>query len=104
MFSQKTISDCVVQHKNSQKYIPFTVVNRLDNTGPVELSNPQVPPGPDTYISYNQYMNIVKSQVNFSKSVQDILTEAAAKIGQQDIPPQVQHQPPQPTLGNPNSS
>lgn len=77
-----------MQQRDSQKYIPFSVSAKLENTGPVELANPAA--GSETYISYNQYMNIVRSQVKFSKEVQDILTAAAAKIGQPETQPQVQ--------------
>lgn len=47
-------------------------------------------------------MNIVRSQVGFTKQVQEILKEAAARAGHHETPPQVQQPPPTPTptLGN----
>ena len=100
----KTISDCVVQQRDSQKYIPFSFASKLEANGPVELAAPN--PGPDTFISYNQFMNIVKSQVNFTKGVQDILVDAVTKVGHQEVPQtsqvqqQQQQQPIQPMISN----
>lgn len=56
--------------------MPFAVSNKLDASGPVEMAMPNEV----TTISYNQYMNIVKSQTNFCQSIQEILMEGAQKI------------------------
>ncbi len=40
----------------------------------------------DNQISYNQYLITIKSQVNFAKTVHDMLIEGAKRINQFDLP------------------
>ena len=56
--------------------MPFVVSNKLDATGPVEVTMPNEV----ATISYNQYMNTVRAQTSFAKSLQNILNEAAHRI------------------------
>lgn len=69
-----------MQHKQSVKYMPFVVSNKLDASGPVEIAN-EVP-----HISYNQYINIMKTQTAYVKSIQDILNQGAEKISHNEFP------------------
>lgn len=70
----------MVQQKQSLKYMLFGVSNKLDASGPVEISN-EMPA-----ISYNQYINIMKTQTTFVKAIQDILNEGAQKISHNEFP------------------
>jgi hypothetical protein len=82
----KTIGECAVQQRDSQKYIPFPVSTKVDNTGVIDANGPEVQP-----ISYSQYLSTVKSQIHFAKVVQEILLDGARKINQPIEPlPQMQ--------------
>lgn len=83
---QKTIGECVVQQRDSQKYIPFPVSTKVDSTGVIDAVGPEVP------ISYSQYLSTIKSQIHFAKVVQEILLDGARKITQPfDPAPNMQH-------------
>ncbi|XP_076305792.1 mediator complex subunit intersex [Tachypleus tridentatus] len=72
----KTIQECSLQLRDSQQYLPLPVLTtKTDvNQGPTQ----------DTTLSYSQYLATVKSQVAFAKNVQEILTEGARKITQNE--------------------
>ncbi|RWS13811.1 mediator of RNA polymerase II transcription subunit 29-like protein [Dinothrombium tinctorium] len=71
----KTINECAVQHKDSQKYLQFNVSTlKTEVSGTVEAT------GPDATISYSQYISTIKSQIHFAKSVQEALIDGAKRI------------------------
>jgi len=77
----KTILECAVQARDSQMYLPFPVSSaKTDN-----VVDPNSNIG-DNSISYNQYLITIKSQVNFAKTVHDMLIEGAKRINQMDLP------------------
>lgn len=73
----KAIQECTLQHKDSIQYLPLHVsLGKQEQTsGPVQDGN---------YLSYIQYLSTIKGQVNFAKSVQEMLSEGARKITQAD--------------------
>ncbi|CAG2169252.1 unnamed protein product [Oppiella nova] len=74
----KTILECAIQARDSHQYLPFTV-NKTDN---IE-TNPNMTPDS---MSYNQYLMTIKGQVNFAKSIHDMLVEGSKRITQPDLP------------------
>lgn len=92
----KTIYESVIQQRDGQKYVPFSVNLKNDASGvesPADnsLSYKYVSPFQTNYshaISLSQYLNTVKSQINFCKQVQEILSEGVKKIDQQESMPQ----------------
>lgn len=77
-FNLKTIQECVLQEKGSQHYLPIPV-----------HPNKQEPSGPqDTAMSYSQFLSTIGSQVAFAKELQEILSESASQLQQQQQPPQ----------------
>ncbi|RWS25599.1 mediator of RNA polymerase II transcription subunit 29-like protein [Leptotrombidium deliense] len=71
----KTINECAIQHRDSQKYLQFNVSTlKSDASGTIENC------GPDTVISYSQYISTIKNQIHFAKSVQDVLIEGAKRV------------------------
>ena len=69
---QKTILECSIQSRDSHVYLPFNVT-KSDTADPNADS-----------ISYNQYLMTIKSQVNYAKSVHDMLVAGAKCIGNSD--------------------
>ncbi|XP_042904572.1 mediator of RNA polymerase II transcription subunit 29 [Parasteatoda tepidariorum] len=70
----KAIQECHMQHKDSMQYLPLHITLGKQDTSAGSLT--------DGSLSYTQYVSTVKGQVNFAKSVQDILTEGVRKVGQ----------------------
>ena len=58
-------------------YLPFNV-NKTDN-----VSDPSTNLTPDS-MSYNQYLMTIKSQVNFAKTIHDMLIDGSKRITQSD--------------------
>jgi len=86
---QRTILECAIQTRDSNTYIPFQISKEyqtdLTQAGMLQ----------DNSISYTQYLSIIKKQVNYAKSVYDILQEAVKQIRQTDPPIMPQQQQPQ---------
>ena len=59
-------------------YLPFNV-NKTDN-----VSDPSTNMTPDS-MSYTQYLMTIKSQVNFAKTIHDMLVEGSKRITQSDV-------------------
>ncbi|GIY06930.1 mediator of RNA polymerase II transcription subunit 29 [Caerostris darwini] len=74
--SLKAIQDCTMQHKNSIQYLPLHVT--------LGKQDPSSGPSQDGNLSYTQYVSAVKSQVNFIKSVQEILLEGVRNVSKSD--------------------
>jgi len=74
----KTILECAIQARDSHLYLPFTI-NKSDS---IE-TNPNMP---TDSLSYNQYLMTIKGQVNFAKTIHDMLVEGSKRITQTDLP------------------
>lgn len=72
---QKTIQECAVQQRQSQKYLPFAVSTSKTETGLID------PTLSENTISYPQYLNIIKNQINFTENLEKMLIEGAKRIG-----------------------
>ncbi|KAF8765087.1 mediator of RNA polymerase II transcription subunit 29-like [Argiope bruennichi] len=68
----KAIQECTLQHKDSIQYLPLHVT-----LGKQDASSG---PSQDVNLSYTQYVSTVKAQVNFTKSVQEILSEGVRNV------------------------
>lgn len=87
----KTILESSIQTRDSNNFLPFTISKEIE-----------VPHGSNT-VSYSDYLNIIRKQVNYTKSVYDILAESAKQIRgespqqtlqqQQQLPPMQLPQP-----------
>jgi hypothetical protein len=75
----KTIQECVIQQRDSQKYLPFNVSSKADSSGMIEGSQ-------DNTVSYGQYLTTIKTQIHYGKVIQETLLDGARKIGQMDPP------------------
>ncbi|XP_054154262.1 mediator of RNA polymerase II transcription subunit 29-like [Oppia nitens] len=73
----KTIHEVAIQVKDSHLYLPFNI-NKLD----VDVNTAITPDS----MSYNQYIMTIKNQVNFAKSVHDMLVDGSKRIAQPDLP------------------
>lgn len=73
----KTIQECTLQQKDSMTYLPLHVsLGKQDaNAGPTQDGN---------YLTYSQLVSVIKGQVNFVKSLQEMLNEGSRKITQPD--------------------
>ena len=68
--------ECTVQARDSQMYLPFAVsANKFEPTDTTATDNT---------ISYSQYLNTIKSQINFAKTVHDLLLEGSKRISQNE--------------------
>lgn len=78
LYLQKTIQECTLQQKDSNSsYLPFNVsLGKQDaSAGPSQDGN---------YLTYSQLVSVIKGQVSFVKSLQDMLNEGSRKITQPD--------------------
>ena len=72
----KTIQECTLQQKDSITYLPLHV-----SLGKQDAS---AGPSQENYLTYSQLVSVIKGQVNFVKSLQDMLNEGSRKITQPD--------------------
>ncbi|GFS53363.1 mediator of RNA polymerase II transcription subunit 29 [Nephila pilipes] len=73
----RAIQECTMQLKDSMQYLPphVTLGKQDASSGPSQDGN----------LSYTQYTTTVKGQVNFTKSVQDILSDGVRSIAKSDV-------------------
>ncbi|XP_003741810.1 mediator of RNA polymerase II transcription subunit 29 [Galendromus occidentalis] len=76
-FTLKTIQECVLQERASQRYLPI----------PVQPNRYEPPGHQDMFMSYSQFLSTIGSQIAFAKELHEILTESANRL-QQPPPPQ----------------
>ncbi|GFR22389.1 mediator of RNA polymerase II transcription subunit 29 [Trichonephila clavata] len=73
----KAIQECTMQLKDSVQYLPpHVTLGKQDAT---------ITPSQDGNLSYTQYTTTVKGQVNFTKSVQDILAEGVRNVAKSEV-------------------
>lgn len=88
--------ECAIQLRDSQNYLPFQVSNDLHYDSQQSILDNNIK-------SYPHYVNVVKREVTYAKSLYDILSESSKQIRQSTEYPQQstlhhsQHPPPQPT-------
>lgn len=80
----KTFHECSLLRKEGKNYVPFNLAS-LSQMEQGSANN-------ENLITYNQYVNLVKNQVHYTKQIQEILTDGARKISQMEIQPMVQQQ------------
>lgn len=74
--------ECSIQTRDSNNYLPFLVSKDI-----------KPDPNQETTLSYPQYLSVIKKQVNFAKTIYDILSEGAKQIKQSEPTIQQQQQP-----------
>lgn len=87
----RTILECTIQTRDSNNFLPFSISKDIE-----------VPLGTVGTVTYADYLNIIKKQVSYTKSVFDILSDSARQVRgeppvmppQQTLQQQQQHQLP----------
>lgn len=91
--------ECAIQLRDSQNYLPFQVSNDLPYDSQQSMLDNNIK-------SYPHYINVIKREVSYAKSLYDILSESSKQIRQsteylssmpQNALHYSQHPPPQPT-------
>lgn len=77
----RTILECTIQTRDSNNFLPFTISK--ENQTDIPLGGM----GNNT-ISYSDYVNVIKKQVSYAKSIYDILSDSARQIRAEPPPPQ----------------
>ncbi|KAJ6217851.1 hypothetical protein RDWZM_009008 [Blomia tropicalis] len=73
----RTIIECHTQTRDSQNYLPFNVIKEQMSVGS-EI--------PENSLAYNHYLNLIKKQVSYAKSVYEILSESVKQIKAPEAP------------------
>lgn len=85
---QRTILECTIQSRDSKTYLPFQVSNEFS------LEQPTMMPDNSQPKSYASYLNVIKKQVTYAKSIYEILSESVKQIKttpEPMIPSQIHH-------------
>lgn len=67
----KTIQECLLQGRASQQNLPISV----SSTKPDKLESAPEPIEPGTSVSYNQYLNAIKYQIDAANAIQNLLED-----------------------------
>nr|XP_027197233.1 mediator of RNA polymerase II transcription subunit 29-like [Dermatophagoides pteronyssinus] len=70
----RTILECTIQSRDSKTYLPFQVSNEYNLEQPGMLQDNTQPK------SYASYLNVIKKQVTYAKSIYEILSESVKQI------------------------
>ncbi|OTF71654.1 mediator of RNA polymerase II transcription subunit 29-like protein, partial [Euroglyphus maynei] len=70
----RTILECTIQSRDSKTYLPFQVSNEYSLEQPTMLPDNSQPK------SYASYLNVIKKQVTYAKSIYEILSENVKQI------------------------
>ncbi|KAH9516062.1 Mediator of RNA polymerase II transcription subunit 29 [Dermatophagoides farinae] len=84
----RTILECTIQSRDSKTYLPFQVSNEFS------LEQPTMMPDNSQPKSYASYLNVIKKQVTYAKSIYEILSESVKQIKttpEPMIPSQIHH-------------
>lgn len=89
----RTMQECIMLGKASAQNLPLTVSNMKCDS----LDNRVEPIEPNSSVSYNQYISVIKYQVDTAKAIRSLLEEFVSNQSQlQQRQHQYHHNPQQP--------
>lgn len=76
-FPKRTTLECTIQSRDSRSYLPFNVSKEL----PPDVNQMQQR---QDAVTYQQYLNIIRQQVTYAKSIYEILSDSVRQIKDSD--------------------